>query len=215
MRLLERIALLGADPANLLRLVISRGPRLTAGGVLFGTVAALAVTRLLRQLLYNVSPHDPVVFGTRLSSDDRHCHLRLSIAGVEGKPDRSRACPARLIVPDTLCGRAIVLFLINGLHGSNALGRFKSSKDTQIICTADGYEPFGGRTNCPRYLTKTCTLLSQPYHLVAIDYATRTAQRLSLQLRIAQTCSNSLLDRRSTAKVCTISLLLARAHERY
>jgi putative ABC transport system permease protein len=58
---------LGADPANLLRLVISRGLRLTAGGVLAGTVAALAVTRLLGQLLYNVSPHDPVVFGLALA----------------------------------------------------------------------------------------------------------------------------------------------------
>ena len=58
---------LGADPANLLRLVISRGLRLTAGGVLFGTVAALAVTRLLGQLLYKVSPHDPVVFGLALA----------------------------------------------------------------------------------------------------------------------------------------------------
>ncbi len=58
---------LGANPANLLRLVISRGLRLTAGGVLFGTVAALAVTRLLGQLLYNVSPHDPLVFGLALA----------------------------------------------------------------------------------------------------------------------------------------------------
>jgi ABC-type antimicrobial peptide transport system permease subunit len=58
---------LGADAANLLRLVISRGLRLTAGGVLFGTVAALAVTRLLGQLLYNVSPHDPLVFGLALA----------------------------------------------------------------------------------------------------------------------------------------------------
>jgi putative ABC transport system permease protein len=47
---------LGAYPANLLRLVISLGLRLTAGGVLFGAVAALALTRLLGQLLYNVSP---------------------------------------------------------------------------------------------------------------------------------------------------------------
>ena len=54
---------LGAGAANLLRLVISRGLRLTTGGVLFGAVAALALTRLLGQLLYNVSPHDPVVFG--------------------------------------------------------------------------------------------------------------------------------------------------------
>jgi predicted permease len=58
---------LGAGAANLLRLVISRGLRLTAGGVLFGTVAALAVTRLLGQLLYNVSPHDPIVFGLALA----------------------------------------------------------------------------------------------------------------------------------------------------
>src|SRR5205807_3790365 len=35
---------LGAGAANLLCLVISRGLRLTAGGVLFGTVAPLALT---------------------------------------------------------------------------------------------------------------------------------------------------------------------------
>jgi ABC-type antimicrobial peptide transport system permease subunit len=58
---------LGAGAANLLRLVISRGLRLTAGGVLFGMVAALAVTRLLGQLLYNVSPHDPIIFGLALA----------------------------------------------------------------------------------------------------------------------------------------------------
>lgn len=58
---------LGADPADLLRLVISRGLRLTAGGVLFGAAAALALTRLLGQLLYNVSPRDPLVFGSALA----------------------------------------------------------------------------------------------------------------------------------------------------
>lgn len=55
---------LGAGASNLLRLVISRGLRLTAAGVLFGTVAALALTRLTGRLLYNVSPSDPVVFGS-------------------------------------------------------------------------------------------------------------------------------------------------------
>jgi predicted permease len=58
---------LGADSGKLLRLVMTRGLRLTTGGVLFGAVAALALTRLLGQLLYKVSPHDPVVFGLALT----------------------------------------------------------------------------------------------------------------------------------------------------
>lgn len=57
---------LGADAANLLRLVVLRGLRLTTGGVLFGAVAALFLTRLLGQLLYHVSPDDPVVFASAL-----------------------------------------------------------------------------------------------------------------------------------------------------
>ena len=58
---------LGAGASNLLRLVISRGLRLTAGGILLGAAAALGTTRLLGQLLYNVSPHDPLVFGLALT----------------------------------------------------------------------------------------------------------------------------------------------------
>src|SRR6059036_1931698 len=55
---------LGADASDLLRLVMSRGLVLTAGGVLLGTAAALALTRLLGNLLYNVSPRDPLAFGS-------------------------------------------------------------------------------------------------------------------------------------------------------
>jgi predicted permease len=57
---------LGADASNLLRLVISRGLALTAGGLLLGVAAALALTRLLGNLLYNVSPRDPLAFGSAL-----------------------------------------------------------------------------------------------------------------------------------------------------
>jgi len=57
---------LGADASNLLRLVISRGLALTAGGVLLGGVVALALTRLLGNLLYKVSPYDPLAFGSAL-----------------------------------------------------------------------------------------------------------------------------------------------------
>ena len=55
---------LGAGAANLLRRVLSNGLRLTAAGVLFGSVVALALTRLLGRLLFHVSPHDPVVFAS-------------------------------------------------------------------------------------------------------------------------------------------------------
>src|SRR5437867_154643 len=58
---------LGADAPNLLRLVISRGLALTAGGVLLGASVALALTRLLGNLLYNVSPRDPLAFGSALA----------------------------------------------------------------------------------------------------------------------------------------------------
>jgi predicted permease len=54
---------LGAGIADLLRLVMSRGLALTAGGVLVGAIAALALTRLMGNLLYKVSPHDPLAFG--------------------------------------------------------------------------------------------------------------------------------------------------------
>ena len=55
---------LGAHGSNLVRLVMARGLRLTAGGVLFGAVVALALTRLLGKLLFSVSPYDPVAFGS-------------------------------------------------------------------------------------------------------------------------------------------------------
>ncbi len=58
---------LGAGSTDLLRLVISRGLRLTAGGVFLGAAAGFALTRLLGKLLYNVSPSDPRAFGAALA----------------------------------------------------------------------------------------------------------------------------------------------------
>jgi predicted permease len=54
---------LGAGVSDLLRLVMSRGLLLTAGGVMLGAIAALALTRLMGNLLYKVSPRDPFAFG--------------------------------------------------------------------------------------------------------------------------------------------------------
>ncbi|MGE5099372.1 MAG: ABC transporter permease [Deltaproteobacteria bacterium] len=57
-----RIAL-GARPLDVSRMVSRQGLTLGATGVVIGVVCALSVTRLLRGLLYDVSPTDPVVLG--------------------------------------------------------------------------------------------------------------------------------------------------------
>jgi ABC-type antimicrobial peptide transport system permease subunit len=54
---------LGAEASDLLRLVMSQGLALTAGGLVLGVAAALALTRLTVGLLYKVSPRDPLAFG--------------------------------------------------------------------------------------------------------------------------------------------------------
>jgi predicted permease len=58
---------LGANAKDLLRLVVSRGLQLTAAGIVFGGIAALILTRLMGNLLYKVSPHDPLAFGSALA----------------------------------------------------------------------------------------------------------------------------------------------------
>ncbi len=55
---------LGASTSNLLGFVLSHGLLLTAGGVVLGGAAALSLTRLMGSLLYNVSPRDPLAFGS-------------------------------------------------------------------------------------------------------------------------------------------------------
>ncbi|PYJ27388.1 MAG: hypothetical protein DME89_09350, partial [Verrucomicrobia bacterium] len=57
---------LGAGAKDLLRLVVSRGLQLTAAGIVLGGIVALILTRLMGNLLYKVSPHDPLAFGSAL-----------------------------------------------------------------------------------------------------------------------------------------------------
>ena len=56
-----RIAL-GARPAAVTGLVMEAGLRMVAAGVVIGSAAALASTRVLSSLLYGVSPVDPLTF---------------------------------------------------------------------------------------------------------------------------------------------------------
>lgn len=54
---------LGADSANLLWHVMSRGLALTSIGVILGMVASLALARVAEGMLYHLSPRDPLAFG--------------------------------------------------------------------------------------------------------------------------------------------------------
>jgi putative ABC transport system permease protein len=56
-----RVAL-GARPRDVLRLVIGQGMVLTLVGTVVGVAAALALTRVISGLLFNVGATDPTIF---------------------------------------------------------------------------------------------------------------------------------------------------------
>jgi len=53
---------LGAKTADVLRLILAQGLRLAVGGILIGVVGALALTRLMKDLLFGISTTDPLTF---------------------------------------------------------------------------------------------------------------------------------------------------------
>ncbi|MCP3137914.1 ABC transporter permease [Pyxidicoccus xibeiensis] len=54
---------LGAQPADVLRLVLKSGMALAGAGVAMGAVGALGLSRVMGSILYGVAPHDPLTFG--------------------------------------------------------------------------------------------------------------------------------------------------------
>ena len=55
---------LGANPRQILNMVLGQGMTLTAAGVVLGIVAALALGRLLASMLFGVAAYDPATFAT-------------------------------------------------------------------------------------------------------------------------------------------------------
>jgi predicted permease len=53
---------LGANPAEVQRMILGQGLRLTLIGIGVGLVAALLLTRLMAQLLFSVQAHDPLIY---------------------------------------------------------------------------------------------------------------------------------------------------------
>ncbi len=53
---------LGAQPKNILRLIVGQGGRMALIGIVLGLVASFALTRLLASLLFEVKPNDPLIF---------------------------------------------------------------------------------------------------------------------------------------------------------
>jgi predicted permease len=56
-----RVAL-GASPGDVLRLLLGRGLRLAAAGLGIGLLCAIAATRLLARLLFEVTPNDAMIY---------------------------------------------------------------------------------------------------------------------------------------------------------
>ncbi|HEY2824468.1 MAG TPA: ADOP family duplicated permease, partial [Gemmatimonadales bacterium] len=53
---------IGGEPGDVMRLVVRKGLALTLSGLAIGMIAALALTRLMKTLLYDVKPTDPLTF---------------------------------------------------------------------------------------------------------------------------------------------------------
>lgn len=53
---------LGAEPRDVLKLVLLDGAKLALGGIVFGIAGALALSRVMTTLLFEVAPTDPATF---------------------------------------------------------------------------------------------------------------------------------------------------------
>jgi ABC-type antimicrobial peptide transport system permease subunit len=87
---------LGASRGDVLRLVIGQGMLLTAIGLALGVAAAMAGSRVLGSMLYQISPRDPATFVV----------LVATLASVAFVASTVPALQERASARSTLCARS-------------------------------------------------------------------------------------------------------------
>src|SRR2546423_6942630 len=55
---------LGAMPAQIRAMMLGQGMRLLAAGLIIGFIGAVALSRVIRSLLYGVSANDPLIYAS-------------------------------------------------------------------------------------------------------------------------------------------------------
>ena len=84
----------GAQRHQIVQLVVGEGSKLVAGGLVFGAIVAVLVGRLLRTLLFDVTPSDPMALATGGDRVRSSGVCRLPRARVSGEPRRSHGIAA-------------------------------------------------------------------------------------------------------------------------
>ena len=89
---------LGAQPGQVLRLVMGQGAKLALAGIAIGAAAALAFTRLMMSLLFEVSPADPLTFaGSRDPARGRRARRLLRACAPRDARGSDDGAPLRMM----------------------------------------------------------------------------------------------------------------------
>jgi putative ABC transport system permease protein len=73
---------LGAQPGQVLRLIVRQAMGMVLIGIAAGTAASLGLTHLIAKLLYGVSPTDPVTFGAVIAT---LCMVAVAAVGIPAR----------------------------------------------------------------------------------------------------------------------------------
>ena len=88
---------LGAQPSSVLGMVLARGLRLIAVGIILGELASLVLTRFIASQIWGVSARDPLTLGAIAAVIASRRFRRLCASGAAGLARRSLGCTPRRV----------------------------------------------------------------------------------------------------------------------